>query len=57
MKKKLAFFLVGMGLFVLALVLKAEGFLKTGQAELVMILGLLLVIVPLIQLVFRSLKK
>ncbi len=57
MKRKLVFFLVGMALFILALVLKAEGILTTGQSEAMMGAGLLLVIIPLVQLVFTTLKK
>ena len=57
MKRKLVFFLVGMALFILALVLKAEGILTTGQSEAMMGEGLLLVIIPLVQLVFTTLKK
>ena len=57
MGKNVAFFIVGMALFILALALKAEGILKTGVAEILMFIGLAIVIVPLFRLVYGSLKK
>lgn len=57
MGKNVVFFIVGMALFILALALKAEGILKTGIAEILMFVGLAIVIVPLIKLVYGSLKK
>lgn len=57
MNKKIIFFIVGMALFILALALRAEGILKTGMAEILMCMGLAIVIVPLVQLVFKNLKK
>lgn len=57
MGKNVAFFIVGMALFILALALKAEGILKTGIAEIMMFVGLAIVIVPLFRLVYGSLKK
>lgn len=57
MNKKIVFFIVGMALFILALALRAEGILKTGMAEILMCIGLAIVIVPLVQLVFKNLKK
>ncbi len=57
MGKNVVFFIVGMALFILALALKAEGLLKTGIAEIMMFVGLAIVIVPLLRLVYGSLKK
>lgn len=57
MGKKVVFFIIGMALFILALALKAEGLLKTGQSEIMMCIGLAIVIVPLAQLVYGNLKK